>query len=79
MTRGSAFYLWIVKAPGVPAVPWAVTDEPAPADVPGLYSVPIGSSGAARFGEMVSHGVAELARLMSRYLTIDKVLPPWRD
>lgn len=54
-----------------------VSSEPAPADIIGLYSVPIGSSGAARYAEMVSHGVAELQRLLARYAAIDKVLPPW--
>lgn len=54
-----------------------VTNTPAPDDVPGIYSVPIGSSGAARYGEMVSHGVRELEHLLTRYLLIEKIKPPW--
>jgi hypothetical protein len=26
---------------------------------------------------MVSHGASELQRLLARYATIDKILPPW--
>jgi hypothetical protein len=72
-------YLWYFKAPApfTPPAPLGITDEPAPDDLVGVYSVPIGSSGAARFGEMLSHGTAELVHLLNRYLTIDKVLPPW--
>jgi hypothetical protein len=58
-------------------VPLGVTDEPAPSDVPGIYSVSIGNTGAARFSEMLSHGTAELNRLLVRYAQIDKILPPW--
>ena len=60
-----------------PPVPLGITDEPAPSDVTGIYSVPIGHSGAARFGEMLSHGTAELNRLLVRYAQIDKIIPPW--
>jgi hypothetical protein len=28
---------------------------------------------------MVSHGVAELNRLLVRYAQIDKIFPPWWD
>jgi len=42
-----------------------------------VYSVPIGHSGAARFGEMLSHGTTELNKLLVRYAQIDKILPPW--
>jgi hypothetical protein len=59
--------------------PLGITDSPAPTDVPGLYSIPIGKSGAARYGEMVSHGVAELNRLIVRYITLSKYLPPWAN
>lgn len=54
-----------------------VTDEPAPDDLIGVYSVSIGESGAARYAEMVSHGAAELQRLLARYIAIDKILPKW--
>lgn len=77
MTRGSGYFLWYQKTPNLPAIPFAVSEEPAPTDVPGIYSVPIGHSGAARFGEMLSHGIAEGVKLTNRYLTIDKILPPW--
>lgn len=60
-------------------MPLGITNEPAPSDLPGVYSVSIGHSGAARFGEMLSHGTAELNRLIVRYMTIDKILPPWGD
>lgn len=50
---------------------------PAPDDVPGLYSYPIGRSGAARYGEMLSHAGAELERLINRYKLVEKISPPW--
>jgi len=50
-----------------------VTNTPAPDDIPGIYSVPIGHSGAARYAEMVSHGVDELNRLLVRYALIEKI------
>lgn len=79
LTRGSAEYLWYYKSPIAPPVPIGITDSAAPSDLPGVFSVPIGSSGAARFGEMLSHGIAELNRLIVRYATIDKIFPPWWD
>lgn len=54
-----------------------ISSEPAPADVPGVYSVPIGSSGAVRFAEHVSHASAELVELVNRYLLINKIPLPW--
>ena len=54
-----------------------ISSSRAPTDIPGLYDVPIGSSGAARYGEMVSHGVREAEKLLTRYLLIDKIKPPW--
>lgn len=77
MTRGSNFYLWYYKAPKVPPAPLGVSDGPPPSDVVGLYGVPIGNSGASRYAEMVSHGAAELNRLLVRYALIDKIKPPW--
>ena len=77
MTRGSDLYLWYVKSVSAPPVPLGVTSSRAPDDLIGVYSVPIGSSGAARYGEMVSHGAAELNRLLVRYALIDKITPPW--
>jgi hypothetical protein len=79
LTRGGEEYLWYYKSPIAPPVPIGITSSPAPTDLPGVWSVPIGHSGAARFGEMLSHGVAELNRLLVRYATIDKVFPPWWD
>lgn len=60
-------------------MPLGITDEPAPDDLIGVYSVPIGNSGASRFGEMLSHGTAELNRLLVRYAQINKYFPPWAD
>jgi hypothetical protein len=77
VTRGGDLYLWYYKTAKMPLAPMGVTSSPAPTDVPGIYSVPIGHSGAARYGEMVSHGVAELNRLLVRYALIDKIKPPW--
>ena len=54
-----------------------IHEGPAPDDIVGLYSIPVGSSGAARFGEHASHGLAELEHLITRYMTIDRYLPPW--
>lgn len=54
-----------------------MTDSAAPSDLIGVYSVPIGHKGAARYAEMVSHGAAELNRLLVRYALIDKIRPPW--
>jgi hypothetical protein len=62
-----------------PPSPLGITDEPAPTDIVGVYSVQIGNNGAARFGEMLSHGTAELNRLLVRYAQIDKILPPWLE
>jgi hypothetical protein len=77
VTRGSAFYLWYFKTAGLPPAPLGVTDEPAPDDVVGIQSVPIGSRGAARYAEMISHGAAEINYLLDRYLTFEKKLRPW--
>lgn len=54
-----------------------VSSSRAPSDIPGVYDVPIGASGAARYAEMVSHGVTEAEKLLTRYLLIDKIKPPW--
>ena len=77
MTRGSDLYLWYYKAPSYPPAPLGITEGPAPSDLVNVYSVNVGSSGAARFAEMLSHGVAETSALLNRYLSIDKILPPW--
>lgn len=61
----------------MPPAPIGVSDEPAPDDIVGLHSVPIGSSGAARYAEWTSHAAAEIDSLYTRYATIDKVLRPW--
>lgn len=54
-----------------------ISSSPAPADIPGVYSVPIGANGATRFAEHVSHGAAELEKLINRYLLINKIPLPW--
>jgi hypothetical protein len=54
-----------------------VHEGPPPSDIGGVYGIPIGSSGAARYAEAVSHVAAELEHVINRYVTIEKYAPPW--
>lgn len=77
MTRGSSFYLWYYKVPKMVPAPLGVSSSPPPDDIPGIYGVPIGDSGAARYAESVSSALRELNKLLVRYALIDKIKPPW--
>lgn len=69
--------MWWIKVPTFRPVPMGISSSPAPDDVPGVYSVPVGASGAVRFAEHLSHASAELVELVNRYLLLNKVPLPF--